>query len=340
MKHTFWSYVLERRMVLGFCIVCLLMTGGVFALYELPREAVLYVAVLCTLAGAFFGLYDYFKRKARLDNLDFIKDNLPAGIEQLLPARSAEAALYREILTELNALRRSAEQDRKRSFDELTDYYTMWVHQIKTPISALGLLLAEDGRPDAALGARTLRQDALSELFKIEQYTEMVLGYLRTEDISSDMRFAAYDLDKIIRSQIHKYARIFVAKRLSLEYEGVTEQVLTDEKWLGFVIGQILSNALKYTRKGGICIRMSEDSPQTLVIGDTGIGIREEDIPRIFEKGYTGANGREETRSTGIGLYLSAKIMKKLNHDITIRSAPGKGTQVYLFLGRAEAELF
>ena len=116
--------------------------------------------------------------------------------------------------------------------------------------------------------------------------------------------------------------------------------MLTDPKWLGFVIGQCLSNALKYTKTGGIHIYLSESRPHTLVIQDTGIGIRTEDLPRIFEKGFTGCNGRGEEHSTGIGLYLARKIMHKMNQEITVESEPGQGTRVYLYLGRPDGEIF
>lgn len=147
-------------------------------------------------------------------------------------------------------------------------------------------------------------------------------------------------MDSLIREQIHKFARIFIGKKLSLEYQEVSETVLTDEKWLGFVLGQILSNALKYTKKGKISIYMSKSRPHTLVIEDTGIGIRAEDLPRVFEKGFTGYNGREENRSTGIGLYLCGKIMKRLDHGIRIESELGKGTKVFLELGRKKMNLY
>ena len=142
----------------------------------------------------------------------------------------------------LNRMRIDAETANQKTLEEMTDYYTMWAHQIKTPIFALRLLLQENP---------TVNKEALTELFKIEQYVEMVLGYLRTEDMSSDLKLSRCALDSIIREQIHKYAGIFISKKLSLTYEGISENVLTDEKWLGFVIGQILSNALKYTRTGG-----------------------------------------------------------------------------------------
>lgn len=248
-------------------------------------------------------------------------------------------SLQQDIMHRLNQMRMNVETAGRKSLEEMTDYYTMWAHQIKTPIFALRLLLQEEPERN---------RESLAQLFRIEQYVEMVLGYLRTEDMSADLKLARSSLDRIIREQIHKYAGIFVAKKLSLSYEGTDATVLTDEKWLGFVIGQILSNALKYTRTGGIEIwledergnRTSNTAPAILVIADTGIGIQAEDLPRIFEKGYTGVNGREDNRATGIGLYLSRKILKKLGHEITVDSQVDKGTEVRLSLWKKELEMY
>ena len=193
---------------------------------------------------------------------------------------------------------------------------------------ALRLLLKETPEQNKA---------ALTELFKVEEYVEMVLGYLRTENISSDLTLSKYSLDKIIRDQIHRYAGIFVSKKLSLDYNGTSETILTDEKWLGFVIGQILSNSLKYTKEGGLKIYVQNN---TLFIEDTGIGIRPEDLPRVFEKGYTGINGRTDRHSTGIGLYLSKKILNRLGHDISIESHEGKGTCVLIHFPQDSLTLY
>lgn len=144
--------------------------------------------------------------------------------------------------------------------------------------------------------------------------------------------FARYDLDALIRQAVRKYAPLFIRRKIILSYEPVHCEVLTDEKWLVFVLEQILSNALKYTKSGSIHIYLSPDAPKTLVIEDTGIGIAPEDLPRIFEKGYTGCNGRADKRSTGIGLYLCRQIMEKLSHTIRIESEMGVGTKVYLGL--------
>lgn len=308
--------------------LCCFTAGCVAFLYDIPAEPVIYGGILCTLIMLLFFWDGYCKYARRREMLLQILNNSFLE-EKMFPEPFDETEkLYQEIVKNFNSLRMKAEGGKRRFYEELTDYYTMWVHQIKTPISALRLLLQENKEENKA---------ALSELFKIEQYVEMVLGYLRTEDISADMSFQEYELDRLIKEQIHKYARIFVGKKLTLHYEGVEECVLTDGKWLGFVIGQIFSNALKYTKQGGISVYMSPDRAHTLVIEDTGMGIRQEDLPRVFEKGFTGHNGREDNRSTGIGLYLCVKIMKKLNHEITIESTPGKGTRVYLFFGKKGA---
>ena len=206
---------------------------------------------------------------------------------------------------------------------ETEDYFTLWAHQIKTPIAAMRLILQT--RPENSAG------ELSQELFRVEQYVEMVLNYLRLDSDSTDFVFRTCDLDGIIRQCVRKYAKQFIRKKISLEYEGTDVQVLTDEKWLCFVIEQLLSNALKYTNTGSIRIFTQGE---TLVIEDTGIGIAPEDLPRVFEKGYTGYNGRTDKKATGIGLYLCKRILQKLGHEISISSVVGQGTSVSIDLSR------
>lgn len=212
------------------------------------------------------------------------------------------------------------QQQKDKSRKDMLDYYSLWVHQIKIPISAMDLLL----QTGAALNNEQLRQ----ELFKIEQYVEMVLCYLRIETISQDLLLKEYPLEEMVRKAIRKYASLFIHKKLTIELGELKGKVLTDEKWLLFVLEQILSNAIKYTKTGGIRIYM--ESEMTLAIEDTGIGIRTEDIPRVFERGFTGYNGRMNQSSTGIGLYLCKEILNRLSHRIRIESEAGKGTKVLI----------
>ena len=326
--ESFRAYLKQTKIFLIACVFAAAASAAVICLYQLPLEVAVYLAVLWLGAGAATFLYGYARYRQKVQNLSLVENAPEINLDRLGETTDEAELLYREIIRKLDGMRMGAETDRQRSLEEMTDYYTMWAHQIKTPIFALRLLLQEEPERN---------RESLAQLFRIEQYVEMVLGYLRTEDMSADLKLTRCSLDHIIREQIHKYAGIFVAKKLSLSYEGTDAIVLTDEKWLGFVIGQILSNALKYTKTGGIKIWLEA---KFLVIADTGIGIQPEDLPRIFEKGYTGVNGREDNRATGIGLYLSRKILKKLGHEITVDSQVDKGTEVRLSLWKKDLEMY
>lgn len=337
----FLDYISKIKFYIILQLFPVMLAEIIFFLYQLPIEPMVYATVFWLITGICACLNGFYRYRKKVEQLELIAAAPDINLSQMDSPVGQDERFQQEIMQQLNQMRIDVENASQKSSEDMTDYYTMWAHQIKTPIFALRLLLQESTEEN---------KEKLSELFKIEQYVEMVLGYLRTEDMSSDLKLSRCSLDRIIRDQIHKYAGIFVSKKLTLTYESISQDVLTDEKWLGFVIGQILSNALKYTRTGGIRIylekKLSLDTDDvsisignddcnkvenlTLVIEDTGIGIRAEDIPRIFEKGYTGVNGRDDNRATGIGLYLSNKIMRKLGHRLYITSTEGKGTKVFL----------
>ena len=183
------------------------------------------------------------------------------------------------------------------------------------------------------------RTELEMELFKIEQYVEMALSYIRLGNMASDLKLQWYPMDEIIEPAVKKYSKLFILKKIKLKYEPIENKILTDEKWLGLVVEQILSNALKYTNEGTISIYLEPKKENVLVIEDTGIGIWQEDLPRVFEKGFTGYNGRTDKKSTGIGLYLCKSIVDKLNHRIYISSEVSKGTKIFLNLNRDDFRL-
>ncbi|MCI2057038.1 MAG: ATP-binding protein [Oscillibacter sp.] len=306
-------------------LLMLVLFGGIFAavfsLYDLPVEAVGYAAALCLAVGGVLFAIGYIGYARRHKTLRRLLDNVEEAAFQLPPPGGALEEDYQTLLRAVAAdrARISAQKDNERQ--DMLDYYTLWAHQIKTPIAAMNLLL-QSGETDAGtLGA---------ELFKIEEYVEMVLSYLRLGSDSTDYVLKRYDLDEIVRGCLRRYARLFILKGLTLKLDETHRTVLTDEKWLSFAIGQVLSNAVKYTPKGGT-VRIYGDG-ETLTVADSGIGIREEDLPRIFEKGFTGYNGREDKKSTGIGLYLCRRVLHALGHDITVTSRVGHGTIVRLLL--------
>lgn len=309
-------------MVCLFFVITILIT----VLYGLPLEPVIYAAVLCVAVLAVLCAVDYANYRKKLRALKNLQNSIAVSADGLPEPKGEIEAAYQELIRHLNREIRLQTSEIARRLSEATEYYTLWAHQIKTPISAMSLLLQSREKPK--------KEELEAELFKIGHYVDMALAFPRTENISGDLLIQEYSLDSIIKQAVRKYAREFIRRKIALDYRETGKTVLTDEKWLCFVIEQLLSNALKYTREGKISIYMDEKTPCTLVIEDTGIGIQPEDIPRVFEKGFTGYNGRTDKKSTGIGLYLCKRIMSKLGHGISIESRVGTGTMVLLDLDR------
>lgn len=321
----FLEYLKQYRYVTVLFAVSLCICAVVFGLYGSELEAVFYSFGLClalfiSVGTARFVHYvkKYRERKNVLNNIMLTANALP----------SAETALeedYREMILILKQMLDDKITEKDSDLQESIEYYTTWVHQIKIPISVMQMILQGEDTDE--------HRELSLQLFRIEQYVEMVLNYIRLGG-SSDFVFKEYDLDAIIKQAVHKYAPQFIRKHIRLKYESVNVKVITDEKWFSFMLEQLLSNAVKYTEKGQITISVTEDN--ILMISDTGIGIAKEDLPRIFEKGFTGYNGREDKKSTGLGLYLCRLTADRLSHRIWAESEVGKGSVFSVELKRYE----
>lgn len=323
-------YLRRRRLSIGmFFLFCLIFLAA-FLLYELPAGAVLYPALVCSLIGILVLSMDFaadYRKHLRLQEL--LK--LPASLMESLPeVKYAEDEDYQQIIEHLRREQQQLENQMSRRYADMVDYYTVWVHQIKTPIASMRLKLQNED----SLFSREVSED----LFRIEQYVEMVLVFLRLDSNSTDYVIRSQDLDVMIRQGIRKFSSQFIYRKIRLVYEPFHTKVITDEKWLLFVIEQVLSNALKYTPSGGT-ITIELEEPKTLCIRDTGIGIAPEDLPRIFQKGYTGYNGRSDKKASGIGLYLCQRICRNLGHPITARSVPDRGTEIRIDLDQKKLEV-
>ena len=241
--------------------------------------------------------------------------------EILYGEREAQSPLERVLAEKLEAREMELYQQRsdsERKLTDLLDYYTLWVHQIKTPIAASQLLVAE-------VADRQLKQQLEQEIFKIDSYTNLVLQYLRLESFHDDLVLKQVQIEDLVKEIIRKYALFFIQKGLNVNLYDLDKEIVTDKKWLLVVIEQIISNSLKYTKEGGLEIYMEG---QELCIKDTGIGIKNSDVLRVFERGFSGYNGRLTQQSSGLGLYLSKKISEELGHQIRIESEVGTGTTV------------
>lgn len=321
------EYLKHHKKAMILFLLCVCIFAVVFFLSRVPLDAVLYAGLLCLIAGASIALYDFRRYAAQHRQLRRLTDAIDAQIEDLPEPKNPIDEDYTELIKELHRQKRMSESRAYVEKKELIDYFTLWAHQIKTPISAMGLILQRKG-------ARQEQEDRqLSmELFNIEEYVDAAMSWVRVRDISSDLMFEQVKLDDLIGKALKKYAALFIGKKIRVDFQKTGYTAATDEKWLFIVLGQILSNSLKYTPPGGsVSIWMRGER---LFIRDTGIGIRPEDQPRVFEKGFTGENGRQFSKSTGQGLYLCKVIMEKLSYGIDLKSEEGRGTEVILDLRR------
>lgn len=315
-----YRYLKDHWSILFLFLFCNVFLIIVFLLYGIALEIVLYPVLVCDFICIGYGITCFLKHVKRYEQIANIKEVAYVD-EKLYPVWIND--IERKEFCLIGELRNQLQETNKQNekvIQDMLDYYTVWVHQIKTPIAAMKLRLQNEDSP--------LSRKLQTDLFRIEQYVEMVLTYLRLSSNQTDYLFQKYDVDDLLKRVIRKYADEFIERKITLDYQPVHLQVITDEKWIGFVFEQVLSNALKYTPAGQICIYCVDDD--TVCIEDSGIGIRKEDLPRIFENGFTGYNGRLSPQASGLGLYLCKQICLKLHHDIEASSEIGAGTKVYV----------
>lgn len=314
----FIRYIKDRIRFILLYIIFIITYLTVFILYSLPIDIVFYAAGLCLIFMIIYGAYDLYKYLNKHKSLMDVNHNITATLSNLPKGETLAEEDYQNLVMTLyeDKIKLISKLDQRHT--DMMEYFTMWTHQIKNPLSAANLLIQSD--------EENIKEDISNQIFEIEQYVDMALQYLRLENISSDLRFEEYSLLNMVKDAVRSYSKIFIYKRIKLDIREIDIKVITDTKWTIFVLKQILSNALKYTNEG--CISIYLEGDKTLVIRDSGIGISDEDIPRIFERGFTGFNGRLNRKSTGLGLYLSKSILDKLSHKINITSEVGMGTTV------------
>ena len=304
------------------------------------KQDLVYAAVLDAILLLITVLVGFFRYSSKVKALSNALKRPVEEQAQLPEATDDVEILYHRLLENQSIARSESESSAAIRQSQMRDYYSMWVHQIKTPISAMKLLL-EAEREELGLlicdeeQSQCLLSDNMDsfedELFRIEEYVSMALQYQRVSSTENDFVLEKVSVDGVIRDTIKKYAKIMIRSHIGINYSGTGQEVYTDGKWLAFMLEQILSNAIKYTPQGFVTIETAEEKDRFFItIKDTGIGIKAEDLPRVFEKGYTGYNGHADKKATGIGLYLCRQMADKLGHTIRMESEIGKGTKVWI----------
>lgn len=362
------GYIKRNLIWLSLIFLIIMLHLGYMLLINVKSADIVYSIILDLMITAVVFIIGFVLYAKKVKKLGKILEH-PVEEQKELPEPADDIELaYSDIIENHDIARSEAVNHMQKQQSTTKDYYARWVHQIKTPISAARLLLQAQreildemsDENDCGCETNSIETNSIEtksiennsgsdenylrlsdniseledELFKIEEYVNVVLQYQRINMSGSDYVIERASLDTIIRTVIRKYAKTMIRKHIQIQYDGTDLNVYTDIKWTEFVLEQILSNAIKYTNKGKIHIQIVNEPNWCFIkVIDSGIGIKAEDLPRIFENGYTGYNGRSQKKATGIGLYLCKQILDKLGHSIRIESEIGKGTTVWIGYG-------
>ena len=315
--YFFKGYLYSRRYLGILFVLFFLLLAALGFLFQSQLQMLFYILSLLLFVSLPLLAMDVAQSYKQFQRfLWYREDATPqSALERLLAERLEEKA------AEVQQLDEAARQQQA----DLLDYFTLWAHQIKTPIAASRLLLGNSTDLDTK---KPLQQ----ELFKIETYANLVLQYLRLESFHEDLVLRQENLEDLVKEVVKKYALFFIQKQLTVNLHDLDQTVVTDRKWLSVVLEQIISNSVKYTQTGGLEIFIKEG---VLYLKDTGLGVQASDIERVFERGFSGYNGRLTQQSSGLGLYLSKRIVDKLGYSIRLESQVGQGTTVMIDLKQA-----
>lgn len=320
------EYIKEKFVFMVINIVMTLSGVVILKALKVDTYTIVFISIL-NLIGVFSCyIYDYFNRKKYYDNLFKNLDGLDKKyfIAEILESGDfIESNIIYSVLEECTKSMKDEVADLKRNINDYKEYIETWVHEIKTPIASARLILEND--------EGYINKSVLDEIEKVEGFIEQVLFYARSSTVERDYIIKKIPLKNSINSVIRKNANILIEKRVKIQLEDIEKKVYCDSKWIEFILQQIISNSVKYMDKDEKYIKircLEKDKNIILKILDNGIGISEKSIEKVFEKGYTGENGRKYNNSTGMGLYLCKKLCLKLGLGISIKSKLGVGTEV------------
>ena len=320
------EYIKEKFVFMVINIVMTLSGVVILKALKVDTYAIVFISILNLIGGFSCYIYDYFNRKKYYDNLFKNLDGLDKKyfIAEILESGDfIESNIIYSVLEECTKSMKDEVADLKRNINDYKEYIETWVHEIKTPIASARLILEND--------EGYINKSVLEEIEKVEGFIEQVLFYARSSTVERDYIIKKIPLKNSINSVIRKNANILIEKRVKIQLEDIEKKVYCDSKWIEFILQQIISNSVKYMDKDEKYIKircLEKDKNIILKILDNGIGISEKSIEKVFEKGYTGENGRKYNNSTGMGLYLCKKLCLKLGLGISIKSKLGVGTEV------------
>lgn len=324
------SYIWDKKRLLLLYVLLMAFVSSVYYL-NIPNEVVfneiLYINTVCFVLLAAYLIAGYSIKNSFYKRLKAVIRTSQDNLLNALPKPvSFEQRMYTELLQKLYEQQNDKLEKLYAEKKENLEFIDSWVHEIKTPIAA-GRLVIENS---ADKPIEEVLSSIGEEIGKIEAQVEQVLYNARADEFAKDYLIGEVSLDEVVKAVVKKHAKTFINKKISIDIQNADLEVITDKKWLFYILDQILANSLKYTQAGGKIAITGEtlDKEKQLVIEDNGIGIKQEEIARIFERGFTGQTGRQDYKATGMGLYLARRLARKLGHDISAESAYGKFTKI------------
>ena len=320
------EFIKERMIFLIINLIMFLLVAILMKIVKVSINIILILFLIWFGPILIYMFLEFIKYRRYLNNLINTVENLDR--KYLLPEvieepRFQEARIINDVLKQCNKSMHEKVKHYKDEQIEYREYIETWVHEIKTPIASARLILEND--------EGYINKSVLEEIEKVEGFIEQVLFYARSSTVERDYIIKKIPLKNSINSVIRKNANILIEKRVKIQLEDIEKKVYCDSKWIEFILQQIISNSVKYMDKDEKYIKircLEKDKNIILKILDNGIGISEKSIEKVFEKGYTGENGRKYNNSTGMGLYLCKKLCLKLGLGISIKSKLGVGTEV------------
>lgn len=328
----FTKYIKDKiYYILAFIIYIILISIYLKAM-EIEIPAIIIVIAISTIFFCAGFVISYIKSNKYLKDIDKMMDNLTEKylITEVMPKpRRAERLAYYRILKKANKSMLENISTIKQQQIDYKEYIESWVHEIKIPITSVKLL-CENNKSDI-----TTKID--EEIEEINNFVEQALFYARMDQVSNDFMIKNINLNNVIRNVLARNKKIMIQNNMKVELNNVNTNCYTDEKWLEFILNQIIQNAIKYRKEknANIVITISENKENVILnIKDNGIGIKTSEIDRIFDKGFTGTNGRNQKKSTGIGLYLCKRLCQEIGMEIEANSKENEFTEIKIIIPR------
>ncbi len=320
------EYLKDRTLFLLINFILFIIICGILLLTNMSGNVILLIFCIWFFPVLTYIMIEFIKQKILYNEINSIMDNLDK--KYLLPEimkepENIEGKLLYDVLRQANKDMHEHVKNYRDKENEYREYIETWVHEIKTPIASTRLII-ENNQND-------ITRNIKDEIKKIEEYIEQVLYYARSNNVSNDYLIKEVSLATLVRTVVKKNSRDFISKSIAIDIEAVQGTVFSDAKWLEFILNQVIGNAIKYISESNGKVKIftvQNENNIVLTIEDNGIGIIEKDINRVFEKGFTGENGRKLGRSTGLGLYLCKKLAEQLGLGLILASKAGEGTKV------------